>query len=145
MNPNSAQAWMASGGVRRYLPGEQDRAIADFQRAIRLSPFDPVGFEFKAGIAWAQFIAGRYEEAVDWADKALGEQPKFMPALRVKLIACGLLNRVDQAETTKRLLLMLDPEATVGKLLTITPLSRLGLTDALAAYTEGLRKVSFPE
>jgi TolB-like protein len=144
LNPNSAQGWLASGGVRRYI-GQAGQAIEHFQRAMRLSPLDPFAHEFKAGIAWACFIDGRYEDACEWADKALGEQPRYMPTLRVKLIACGLLGRTEQAEATKRALLALDPDATITKLLKITPLSRVNLKAALAAYIDGLRKAGLPE
>jgi tetratricopeptide (TPR) repeat protein len=45
LNPNSAHAWMVSGyaSVCQNLP---DRAIGAFERAIRLSPLDPLGRAF---------------------------------------------------------------------------------------------------
>ena len=43
LNPNLAAAWIASGWVRSFL-GETDMAIEHIQRAMRLSPLDPLMF-----------------------------------------------------------------------------------------------------
>jgi adenylate cyclase len=40
LDPNSAWAWNRLGWLRNYL-GDPGPAIAHFERAIRLSPFDP--------------------------------------------------------------------------------------------------------
>jgi adenylate cyclase len=56
LNPNSARARMASGYVScsRNLPGP---AIEAFNRAIRLSPLDPLGWGFAGGIALAHMLS----------------------------------------------------------------------------------------
>ena len=41
LDPNSAWAWHRSGWLNAYIR-QTDRAIQDFQRAIRLSPLDPL-------------------------------------------------------------------------------------------------------
>src|SRR5436189_537672 len=86
LNPNSAHAWMASGFVscRR---GQADAAMEAFQRAMRLSPLDPLTRGFTAGLAVAHLVARRYQEAVKWADRSLAAQPDYRPALRVKTAA----------------------------------------------------------
>ncbi|MGH6752353.1 MAG: adenylate/guanylate cyclase domain-containing protein, partial [Bradyrhizobium sp.] len=43
LNPNSANAWMASGSVRAYR-GETDTAIAHLERSAQLSPLDPLAY-----------------------------------------------------------------------------------------------------
>src|SRR5215471_5503567 len=72
LNPNLAASWNASGWVRMYL-GESASAIEHFERAMRLSPLDPLTYFGCTGISLAYACAGRYDEARSWATKALHE------------------------------------------------------------------------
>ena len=76
LNPNSALAWTVRGTVLWNLdqPGP---AIEAFERAMRLSPLDRHRRNFTNGIAHAHLTAGRYEEAVDWAERTLREEPGY--------------------------------------------------------------------
>src|SRR5262249_52081098 len=95
LNPNSAPAWMASGWSGCFL-ARAEIATEGFQRAIRLSPLDPLGYAFTCGLAVAELIAGHYEEAMDWVDRSLREQDRFFLSVRYKVALCGLLDRVDE-------------------------------------------------
>jgi adenylate cyclase len=141
LNPNSAQAWNASGWTRNAL-GEGEAAIDHFQRAMRLSPHDPLAFFFECGIGVAHFTSGHYEEAVMWADRALFGQPKMLISLRCKAAACGLLGRSEEAGEAVRILSTLQPGATLSKLRSMRLFAR---PDHMAAYLEGLRKAGVPE
>ena len=70
LNPNLACAWWASGWIRVYR-GEPEAAIEHFARAMRLSPLDPHIIAMQAGTAFAHMLAGRYDEASSWAEKAI--------------------------------------------------------------------------
>ncbi len=72
LNPNSAMAWYVSGATRNFL-GETASAIAKFERAIRLSPVDPLLHQFLGGMAFALNLEGRHEEAVAVAERAVIE------------------------------------------------------------------------
>jgi tetratricopeptide (TPR) repeat protein len=67
LNPNSALAWGTSGWVSSYQ-SQPGPAIEAFQRAMRLSPLDPLGWTFSGGLAHAHAVAGRYEAAMEWID-----------------------------------------------------------------------------
>src|SRR5262249_13432342 len=82
LNPNLAAAWNLSGWVRAYR-GELDSAIEHHARGMRLSPLDPTLYNMHVGIAFAHFLAGRYDEAIRWANSALREQPNNPAANRV--------------------------------------------------------------
>jgi adenylate cyclase len=88
LNPNSAHAWMAKGLVSCFSK-RPDAAIEAFMRAMRLSPLDPLGYVFRFGLALANFIAGRYEEALEWAEQSAREQPRYVPPLRLKVVICA--------------------------------------------------------
>jgi tetratricopeptide (TPR) repeat protein len=74
-NPNSATAWMASGSIRAFR-NQPKAAIDAFGRALRLSPFDPLGHLVAGGLALAHLAARRLEQAIEWADRALHDQPR---------------------------------------------------------------------
>jgi TolB-like protein len=79
LNPNSAHAWMARG-LGLVLQNRPDPAIEAFEHAIRLSPLDPLGSRgFTYGLALAHLAAGRYGEAIEWADRSLAAQPVIAP------------------------------------------------------------------
>ena len=44
-------------------------------RGRGLSPLDPLTYFASTGMAFAHAFAGRYDEAISWATKALHEQP----------------------------------------------------------------------
>jgi TolB-like protein/Tfp pilus assembly protein PilF len=114
LNPNSAHAHTCAGYVGWHL-GQGDTAVEHFQRAFRLSPLDHLSYQFSAGTAWGHFVAGRYQEAVEWADRALREQPNWIPPLRAKIAACGLLGRIEETTKTLQTALNLEPDACRSK------------------------------
>jgi tetratricopeptide (TPR) repeat protein len=143
LNANSAHAWMISAYLsnRRNRPGP---AIEAFQRAMRLSPLDPLNYIFSAGISFAHLAAGRYDEAVEWADRSLHEQPRYSPAMRYKVISLAHLGRLDDARRWLNRLLELQPGLTIAK-----DKAMYGATmfppEVLAVFLDGLRKAGMPE
>jgi len=85
-NPNAAHAWLARGNIHA-LRNEPEAAIGACERARRLSPFDPLAFAIALNIAVAHLAARRFEQAIDWADRTLHEQPRLVGAMRVKVVA----------------------------------------------------------
>ena len=137
LNPNSAHAWMARGTVSLAEP---DKAIEAFEHATRLSPLDSLRRAFLTGTGLAHLIAGRYDDALDWAERALREEPDYSGALRAKAVACAHLDRIEEAREAIRRLLQVQPWlTTVASFLRVVP------PQAQAMYTEGLRKAGVPE
>lgn len=136
LNPNSAHAWMARGYVSAPEP---DKAIEAFEHAIRLSPLDSLRRTFLTGIGRAHLIAGRYDDALDWAEQALREEPDYSGALRVTAVACAHLDRIEEAREAIRHLLQVQPWLTVASLLRMVP------PQAQEMHAEGLRKAGLPE
>jgi adenylate cyclase len=77
LNPNSAQAWMQRGYIQCFL-NRPKPAVEAFQRAMRLSPLDPLDYWFFGGLAMAALLDGRYDEAVEWADRSLKRKGHFL-------------------------------------------------------------------
>jgi TolB-like protein len=140
LNPNLAEGWRSVGWIRVWL-GQADQAIDCFAKAMRLSPVDPRMFDMQAGLASGYFIARRHEEACLWSDKAIGNQSKYGPALRVGAASQALAGRKERAQKLMALLRAADPSLRLSNLEDRAPWSRAGL----AALAEGLRKAGLPE
>ncbi len=140
LNPNSANAWMARGWME-CNQNHPHPAIEALERAIQLSPLDPLNYYFSGGRAFAHLLAGQYAEAVEWADRCFREQPRFTFALRVKVVACAHLGRVEEARSGVRRLLELFPNLTIASLRANTVFP----AEIWAMFEEGLRKAGLPE
>jgi hypothetical protein len=81
--------------------------VQSLQRAIGLSPLDPLGWVFMSGIGFGHLFARQFEDAIEWVDRALQEQPRYTPAIRCR--ACALLGRVEEARDCIGQLLELQP------------------------------------
>ena len=143
LNPNSANAWSASGWVRAYL-GDTEKAIAHLERSARLSPLDALAYLWSVGFVFAHFMAGRYEEASAWCDKTLHEAPDYPPALRMKAATCGLLGRLDEGRVWVERLLAVSPDTTVSSMRLYYGVA-MKKPGCLEAFLDGLRKAGLPE
>ena len=141
LDENLATAWQRRGWVCGYA-GDSEGAIASLQRAIRLNPLDPRVFLTQSAMGFAHFIAGRDEEAADWAAMALRVKPNWPPALRVALVANALCGRPDEAERIRTTYLSIDPRMTIPKICGFYPQRREADRQRLI---EGLRKAGVPE
>jgi adenylate cyclase len=141
VNPNLAMAWRLSGWIKIIL-GELELAIEHFTRSMRLNPRDPLMCGTYNGISLAHFCAGRYDDAVSWAERALGEAPNHAPALRALAAANALAGRLEEAQKSIARMRELDPAFQISDVRVRFPLRR---PDDLARLEEGLRKAGLPE
>jgi adenylate cyclase len=120
LDPNSAWAWNRSGWLNSYLD-DADTSIEHFERALRLSPFDPMNFNVFMGIGGAHFVAGRYTDAVQWMEKGLLERPTATWIHRQLVPALALLGRHEEAQERKAQLLTEYPDLTVSRIVSVRP------------------------
>jgi tetratricopeptide (TPR) repeat protein len=139
LNSNLAMVWHTSGWVRIYI-GEPEIAIAHLARAMRLSPIDPDAAQYAAAMSFALRNAGRYEESISWAEKALHERPNFVPALRSYAASSALAGRIVDAQRAMSVLLKNYPHR-----ISDFPKGRLRRPEDYAKLTEGLRIAGMPE
>ena len=141
LNPNLAAAWFFGGWVSSYL-GQPDVGIDRIARAMRLNPLALFPFPAQSAIAWAHFVAGRYDEACVWGQKAVREQPNFLPALRIFAASCAMAGRSGEARTAIARVRELDP---VFRITNVEGVTRLRRPGDLARYEDALRKAGLPE
>jgi TolB-like protein/DNA-binding winged helix-turn-helix (wHTH) protein/Tfp pilus assembly protein PilF len=141
LNPNSAHAWNACGFIQLYrnLP---EAAIISFERAIRLSPVDPLSGYFHSGLAQGNLALGRHVEALAWADKTLLQLADYVPAVRTKIVCCMHLGFFGEARALARRLVERHPDLTVARWKT-TALKYLP-HDALDDQVRCLRAAGIP-
>lgn len=140
LNPNLAPAWYL-GGVLRALRGETQAAIDNLSHATRLSPLDPEMFRMQVGMALAHFFAGRLEQALEWAEKSLGNLPNLLVAVALVAASHALSGRMDSAYRAMARLREQDPGLRVSTLREWLPIHR---DEDLARLAEGLRLAGLP-
>jgi len=140
LDPNSAWAWNRSGWLRDYLD-DPETAIDQFERSLRLSPFDPMAFNCEVGIGGAHFIARRYEAAAQWMEKALRSKPSAIWVHRTLAPAYALAGELDKARDSVGELLKDYPEIRISEILQALAFSK----EVLDRFAEGLRQAGLPE
>jgi TolB-like protein/DNA-binding CsgD family transcriptional regulator len=115
LNPNSSNAWAVSAIANSYL-GNHEIAFDHIARARRLNPLEFPFVNYWATVAHLHFVLGQYEEVLRTSEKALAENPKALPALRMRVAACGLLGRIEEGRDAVALLLAEVPATTVASL-----------------------------
>jgi len=141
LDPNLARGWYASGWVRVYR-GEPELAIDHQARAMRLSPLDPTLYHMRVGTAFAHMLAGRFDEASSWAERAFREEPNYHPAAIVKAASNALAGRTNDARYAMDRLRQIDPALRISNLTERHPIRRPA---DLARFAEGLRMAGLPE
>jgi tetratricopeptide (TPR) repeat protein len=141
LNLNLAWAWLFSGWVKVWL-GEPEVAIEHIAQALRLSPHDPDVFSMQSATASAHFIAGRYAEALSWAETAMRVRPTFLQAPLAAAASGALAGRLAEAERAMARLRRLEPELRISNLKDLLPTRR---QEDFARWAEGLRRAGLPE
>jgi len=114
LDPNAAWAWSRLGWVENYSE-RPERALTHFERALRLSPLDPMNFNNYVGMGSANEVAERYDESVEMYRRALQERPHADWILRNLVSALVGAGRMDEAAIECKRLVAAYPGLTVTK------------------------------
>ena len=138
LSPSNAAA-LGFGAVALVWAGEGERAIEWAERALRLSPFDPLRYTPLNALAIAHFLADRFEAAADASRRAIQVNPRFS-LLHVMLAASLVrLGRTAEAKAAAERVLALEPGfSTQAYLQTVAP-------GAGAALVAACREAGLPE
>jgi adenylate cyclase len=144
LNPSFAQAHHGLG-FALVLSARLDEAVEALDDAIRLSPRDPIlwGTMCFRSIACNQLE--QYEEAVDWARRAVHE-PRAAKggywSYAVLASALGNLGQTEEAREAVAEAVQRKPDLSLDYLATTLPTKHPG---GLERYFDGLRKAGLPE
>lgn len=122
VNPNESLAWLLSG-VLHAFKGEGKAAVKHAQRALRLSPLDPYRWFYDALAASAELSAGRYERAIELAQRSLRANRLHTSTFRALAISQRQFGQHDEARATVAALMKIEPTLTVTNWLARSPSS----------------------
>lgn len=135
LSPNFATAYGYAGWALAF-DGQSEEAIRYFQQAVRLSPHDPLKAFFYGGTGVAHYYARRYDEAVEWASKAILERPGFAAAHRLLCAALAQAGRVAEVAAAIAKLRAVQPNVSIAWIEKYVP-----YTDAaMPHFIQGIRK-----
>jgi TolB-like protein/class 3 adenylate cyclase len=112
-NPNEPLAWLWTG-INHAWRGRGREAVDCSERALSLSPLDPMIYYFNSLASTAHLLAGSYERAVELSERSLRDNRLHTPTLRTLAAGQVELGRLREASETVRRLLEIEPGLTVG-------------------------------
>jgi len=113
INANAAAAWLWSAAAQAWM-GNGSRAIEEINKAMALSPYDPLMYAYSGNAAMAYLVDGQYERAIECALRSLRENRTYTSAYRQLTMALVLAGREEEARAPARRLLELEPGLTVA-------------------------------
>jgi adenylate cyclase len=141
VNPNESLALLFRGTLHAFR-GEGTQAVEDTERALMLSPLDPLRYYYESLAATAAHSAGQYERAIDLAKRSLRSNRVHPSTLRALAIAQSQLGLMEEARRTIEELRELTPNLTVRSYLADNPSSEY---ETGKVWSEALRRAGLPE
>jgi adenylate cyclase len=140
LDSNAAWAWSRLGWLESYTDQHQ-KAIENFERALRLSPIDPMNFNNYVGLGSAHEVAQEYDKAAAFYRRALEERPNAGWIYRNLASSLSGAGRVEEAKHAFAEMIRNYPDLTVAKfkqamVFSTVPLNRMA---------ENLRKLGLPD
>ena len=120
LNPNFSLAQGFYGLALTYC-GRWEEGDLAARRALRLSPRDPFAAIYCGIASYAQFVGGRYEEAMQLAREGIRQRADFTGAHRVLTAAAGLAGRDDIASAALQELKRAQPNISLDWISTQIP------------------------
>jgi class 3 adenylate cyclase/TolB-like protein len=106
----SACAWSWSfAGLASACAGDGETALSRAAEALRLSPLGPNAGWHQYGMAFACYVSGRYQDAVDWGIRSADRMPGMAANLRTLAASLAAIGHMDEARAYSRQLLAVDP------------------------------------
>ncbi len=113
-NPNESLAWLFSSTLAAWQ-GRNKEAGDCADKALTLSPVDPLQYFYCSLAGTAQLAAGSYAKSIDLSKRSLRLNREHASTYRTLIIAQALNNELDQARATAAQLHKMQPEFSVNK------------------------------
>jgi adenylate cyclase len=135
LNPNFAAAhgyW----GYALAFDGRSDEAIERLTLAIRMSPHDRQNSIYMGGLAVAHYLANRYDQAIEWAHKAVQQGPSMTAPHRILCASLAQAGRLDEAQAVLERVREMQPYISIDWVTRMVPYT----PRQMPRFLEGLRK-----
>jgi tetratricopeptide (TPR) repeat protein len=140
INPNAAPAWLWRAAAHSWR-GDGPQAIDDINKAIALSPYDPLMYAYSIIAGMAYLADGQYERAAECALRSIRENKTYTSAHRLLIIASVLAGRNAEVQSQVNRLLKLEPTLTVERFRSRYPGSASRQADL---YCDALARAGIP-
>ena len=114
LDPNAAWALSRLGWLDVYADRPDDARV-HFEKAMRLSPLDPINFNNLVGLASARQVAGDDAGAADLFIRALQERPNALWIHRNLAAALYGAGRIDEAKASAAIVMASYPGYTIAR------------------------------
>src|SRR5262249_21682447 len=114
-NPSSATA-LYWGALIHAASGNLAPATAYANRALRLSPFDPVAFCAHCALGHVAVLEARYDDAASHYANAVQTNPRFSTLYFLHAVALALSGRIEEARPIANQGLELEAGVRIGEL-----------------------------
>jgi adenylate cyclase len=139
LEPNGADAH-AFLGMALHLAGRPEEAIPILKKAIRLDPYAPEWYLHV--LAGAYRDTEKYEEAIEWGEKAVQQNPKNVLSRVILCSIYSLAGRMDKASAQAKEIMRLNPKFSVERFASTDPQKNQAVKKQ---YIDALRKAGLPE
>lgn len=141
VNPQESLAWLLLGTALGFR-NEGEDGMRHSETAMSLSPVDPMRFFYDVHASATALAAGRYERAIELAQRAMKANRQHTSTYRSLAIAQSLSGRMDEARATVEQMLALEPNYSVRTFLSRSPGAKFGQGErfAQALRDAGLRE-----
>jgi TolB-like protein len=136
LNPNFSMAQGYYGLTLAYC-GRWQEADAAAQRAMRLSPHDPLAAVYCGIASYAQFVGRNYDEAMRLAREGIRQRADFVGAHRVLTAAAGMAGQSAVAAAALHELRRVQPNVALAWIATQMPIQHDAEREH---YLEGFRR-----
>jgi TolB-like protein/Tfp pilus assembly protein PilF len=107
-SPSNSWAWGRGAPTYSYI-GDGHTAIERAERALSLSPQDPLAFFYHTSLCVGHYTCGMYEEAAQWGEIALRENPRYTAAASPTAAALAALGKFSEAREAAQKVLEVNP------------------------------------
>jgi TolB-like protein len=135
-NPNFSLAQGYHGLTLAYC-GRWEESARAAQRALRLSPHDPLAAIYCGIAAYAQYVGRNYEEAMRLAREGIRQRNDFVGAHRVLTAAAAMAGQDDVAKTALKELRRVQPNVSLDWIAKEMPIKQ---DRERAHYLEGFHR-----
>jgi tetratricopeptide (TPR) repeat protein len=146
LDRNLAQAYSVIGLGKIFI-GRAEETEAHIVEALRLSPHDTTAFIWMTNAGIAKNHLGSWEQTVVWCRRAIEVNRNYSHPHFVMGVALALLGRLDEARSSVRAGLALNPSFTISsaRALNAAISDRPTFLAKLEPIFEALRKAGLPE
>jgi adenylate cyclase len=141
LNPSSTWARAFLSCVLEF-GGAPEKAIPELEAALRLDPHSPFATFFNADLAIAHFVQGRFDDAIEYASRAIDISPANVRARQRLAASLAQAGRIEEAQDAFRELLRRQPDLSVAYIDETYPFRH---AEDRELFIEGLSKAGLRE